>query len=69
MIGIGIYKLSLRARAGNPATQYELTTVPDAAFGTDFSKAAAYCSDGSGEVFFAADGKAEPCLRARKTFH
>ena len=68
-IGYDIYTLSLRECHGMPATKYELSAVRDPSFGSLFEKAVAFCSDGSGELFSSADGKAETCLSARTPLH
>lgn len=61
---VGVYTLSLKACQGQPVAKYELSAVPDPA--SYPGKAAAYCSDGSGALYFSADGKSETCLADRK---
>jgi hypothetical protein len=65
-VEIEIYKLSLRGCQGTPVTKYEVSMVRDPAYGTSYEKAPAYCFDGSGVLFSAADGKSETCLTARE---
>ncbi|MDR3678272.1 MAG: hypothetical protein P4N24_22520 [Acidobacteriota bacterium] len=65
IITIDIFTLSLRACQGVPVTKYEVSTVPDPTFGTELKKAVAYCSDGSGSLYSAADGKSETCMSSR----
>jgi len=68
-LGIGIFTLSLRACQGTPVTKYEVSAVMDPSYGTMYEKAAAFCSDGSGALYSAADGKSETCLNARTPVH
>jgi hypothetical protein len=60
-----IYKLSLHSCQGVPVTKYELDTVRDTPPGTMYDKAPAYCTDGSGVIFSAKDGKAQTCIAGR----
>lgn len=68
-VSIDVYKLSLRGCPRAPVTKYEVAAVPDRSFGGLYEKAAAYCSDGSGALYSAADGKSETCLTARTLAH
>jgi hypothetical protein len=61
------YTLSLRACKGQPATKYEVSVALNP--GPAFAKPMAYCSDGSGALYCAADGKSETCLTARTPLH
>jgi hypothetical protein len=65
-VRINIYKLALRGCQGTPVTKYEVSMVRDPEYGTLYEKAPAYCFDGSGVLFSAADGKSETCLTARQ---
>jgi hypothetical protein len=67
VLSIDIYTLSIGNCQGQPVITYGVSAVPDpSAYG---SKAAAYCSDGSGALYFATDGRSETCLAARKPFN
>jgi hypothetical protein len=57
---IDIYTLSLGACQDQPVAKYKVSATPDPAY-----KEAAYCSDGSGAMYSAADGRSETCLTAR----
>jgi hypothetical protein len=63
-VSVDIFVLSLSSCQGMPVTKYKVSTVPDPSFGTMFQKAAAYCSDGSGILYSAEDGKSETCQSA-----
>ena len=65
-VRIETYKLTLRGCQGTPVTKYEVAMVRDPESGTLYEKAPAYCFDGSGVLFSAADGKSETCLTARE---
>jgi hypothetical protein len=66
-IFVDFYTLSLGACQGQPVTKYEISTFPDPA--VQNGKIAAYCSDGSGTLYFSTDGKSETCLAGRKVVH
>jgi hypothetical protein len=61
------YTVSLRACKGQPVTEYEVSTAPNP--GIVYTKLIAYCSDGSGALYSAADGKSQTCLTARTPLH
>jgi hypothetical protein len=65
----GVHTLSLNACQGMPVANYLVSAVPDPSFGAWFKNAVAYCSDGSGALYSAADGKSETCLTARTPIH
>lgn len=60
----GDYLFSLSHCSRKPVSKYQLAAAPapDAGYGV---KVDAYCSDGSGMVYWSADGKAGSCLKAR----
>jgi hypothetical protein len=64
-IAVDVSTLTLRACQGVPVSSYEVSAVTNPDYGGLYEKAPAYCSDGSGALFIAKDGKAETCLTSR----
>jgi hypothetical protein len=66
-ISMDLYTLSLRSCQGQPVARYEVAAIPETE--QSYKRIPAYCSDGSGALYLAADGKSETCLAARKPVH